>query len=297
MIGTQLIEELVQSVALSHRIKNHPRVSLLLLAAPESGKTTISTAANCQHVCRIALISGRSILREIREHPKTEFILFNDLASIRALSPSASALLITLLNQLTQNERGIVGFAGKDTEQITREIGIIGCIPYGIFVDHRARWKEMGFVSRMIPFAYSYSAELIAEIKNSVDNDVHFSTTIPRSPMPRVMRNPVTATVPGAITRSVRALADARSASLKQIGIRLLKNYHALIRAHALLKHRTTVNETDLVFLRAVDSYVSITECRELQPELRHVNRSQSKGAAHGKANQRITDTPIHTGR
>jgi len=281
MIGTQLIEELVQSVALSHCIKHHPRVSLLLLAAPESGKTTISTAANCQHVCRIALISGRSILREIREHPKTEFILFNDLASIRALSPSASALLITLLNQLTQNERGIVGFAGKETEQITREVGIIGCIPFGIFADHRARWKEMGFVSRMIPFAYSYSPELIAEIKNSVDGGVHFSTTNPNAPMPRIAKKPVTVTVPKHITRSIRALADARSTSLKQIGIRLLKNYHALIRAHALLQRRTDVDESDLIFLRAVDSYVSITECRELQPERRQPR--QPRGSSHGK--------------
>jgi hypothetical protein len=292
MIGTQLIEELVQSVALSHRIRNHPRVSLLLLAAPESGKTTISTAANCQHVCRIAMISGRSILREIKEHPETEFILFNDLASIRALSPTATALLITLLNQLTQNERGIVAFAGKESEQITREIGIIGCIPFSIFTDHRARWHSMGFVSRMIPFAYSYSAELIADIKNSVDNDVHASTTIPRAPMPRIVKKPVAISVPSSITRSVRALADARSASLKQIGIRLLKNYHALIRSHALLQHRTTVNEDDLIFLRAVDTYVSITQCRELSPELRRVNAHSRKGMVqHGKT--RIADSPL----
>jgi len=277
MIGTRLVEELVQSVALSHRIKHHPRVSLLLLAAPESGKTTISTAANCQHVCRIALISGRSILREIREHPKTEFILFNDLASIRALSPSASALLITLLNQLTQNERGLVGFAGKDTEQITREIGIIGCIPFGIFADHRARWREMGFVSRMIPFAYQYSAELIAQIKNSVDDERHASTLIPRHAMPRgAGKHPIAITMGRSYTASVRALADARSADLKQIGIRLLKNYHALIRAHALLQKRTAVANIDLEFLRAVDQYVSITTCRELTPESHPVSRRAS---------------------
>jgi hypothetical protein len=284
MIGTQLIEELVQSVALSHCIKHHPRVSLLLLAAPESGKTTISTAANCQHVCRIALISGRSILREIREHPKTEFILFNDLASIRALSPSASALLITLLNQLTQNERGLVGFAGKDTEQITREVGIIGCIPFGIFADHRARWKEMGFVSRMIPFAYSYSPELIAEIKNSVDGGVHLSTTNPNAPMPRIAKKPIAVNVPKHITRSIRALTDARSTSLK--------NYHALIRSHALLKKRTEVDESDLIFLRAVDSYVSITECRELQPERRQPHTP--RGSHHGKAKHPHTERTAH---
>jgi len=101
MIGTALVESLVQAVALSHRIKGYSRVSLLLLAAPESGKTTIATAATCEHVARVAMISGRSVLKEMADHPKTEFLLFNDLSAVKAMSFTAVNLLIVLLNQLT----------------------------------------------------------------------------------------------------------------------------------------------------------------------------------------------------
>jgi hypothetical protein len=264
MIGTQLIESLVQSVALSHLIKDYPRVSTLLLASPESGKTTVATAANCKHVCRVAVISGRSILKELTDHPETEFLLFNDLSTIRAMAAPAVALLIGILNQLTQEgETGLVAFAGKSTEHIDRTIGVIGSIPYKTFSDHRAKWKEVGFISRMIPFAYKYPTELIATIKDSIDTGVHGTKLKPHRNLPKIKRS-IRIRMNASLTRSVRNLADARSAEMNQHGIRMLRNYHSLIRSHALLHRRTDVTSEDLEFLRCVDRHVSITECRQL---------------------------------
>lgn len=264
MIGTRLIEELVQSVALTHQIKGYKRVSTLFLAAPESGKTTIASASAAHHVCNIAVISGRSIMKEVKDHPETEFLLFNDLSAVRALSPSAVGLLVVLLNQFTQDERGIVAFAGKESEKIERGIGIIGCMPFRTFADHRSRWKEMGFVSRMLPFAYEYPDELIAEIKDAIDDGSHTSRVKPHQKMPKPRRAAVTVTMNATLTKELRRIADARAKTLGQLGIRLLHNYHSLIRAHALLCNRREVNRDDMVFLRAVDSFVSITKCTPL---------------------------------
>lgn len=266
MIGTKLIEEFVQSVALTHRIKGYKRCSTLLIAAPESGKTTITTAANCPHVTPIAVMSGRSVLKEVNENEDCEFLLFNDLTSIRAMSTPASALLVVFLNQLTQDERGKVAFAGKESDEIKRAIGLIACIPYDTFSDHRSKWKEMGFISRMIPFAYSYDAEIVAEIKNSIDTGTHESKRKPRKGMPKSKKDDqqIAIFMDAKSTASVRALADERSGSLGQIGIRLLSSYHSLIRAHALLFNRRRVSKDDLVFLRGVDRHVSTSECTSL---------------------------------
>lgn len=264
MIGTQLVEELVQSVALTHRIRGFDRASLLMLAAPESGKTTIATAANCLHVRRVAVMSGLSIVLEINNHKEIEFLLFNDLTSVRALSPSASNLLINMLNQLVQDERGEIAFAGKQRMRIERPAGIIGCITMKTFTDHRARWKEMGFISRMIPFAYEYGDELIAEIKDSIDSGHHHLKTRPLAKMPKTRQQQHAVAMTAERTRIVRRIADARAKQLGQLGIRLLKNYHVLIRAHALLMKRSEVTDDDVRFLRQVDSYVSITQCKPL---------------------------------
>ena len=266
MLGTSLIEELVQSVALSHQIKGHKRVSALLMAAPESGKTTIATAADCAHIRRVAMISGRSILQQIKDNPEIEFLLFNDLSSVRAMSQSAVNFLIVILNQVTQDEVGIVAFAGKEVEEIKRPLGIIGCIPFDTFRDHRAKWKELGFISRMLPFAYQYPTTLIATIKDGIDNGAARLNASPTRKMPKSGKKLYTVRMNSTITRHVRHLADERSESLGQLGIRLLQNYHCLIRARALLHKRDDVIADDLKFLRAVDSHVSITECRSLEP-------------------------------
>ena len=263
MIGTSLPEHLVQSVALSHLIKGHRRCSLLMLAAPESGKTTITSAASAKHVERVAVISGRSVLKAVNGSEETEFLLFNDLSAIRAMSAPAVNLLVTILNQLTQDERGIVSFAGKEVEEIKRPVGIIGCIPFQTFTDHRARWKELGFISRMVPFAYRYDDELVAEIKDSIDAGAHSSRVKAAKKMPKSSRE-VTITMSDPLTKELRRIADAKAATLGQLGIRLLQNYHVLVRSHALLHGRRAVTRDDLAFIRQVNAFVSVTECKPL---------------------------------
>ena len=263
MVGTALVESLVQSIALTHLIRDHHRVSLLLLAAPESGKTTIATAATSRHVVRVAIITGRSVVRELQTNPHLEFLLFNDLSAVRAMSASAVNLLVTILNQVTQDERGLIAFAGKETEQIERACGIIGCMPFKTFRDHRARWRELGFISRMIPFAYSYPAELVATIKDRID-DAAPRTKTRRGALPRRGRRPIAIAMSTRLTKQLRHLSDARASSLGQIGLRLLQNYHALVRGHALLSDRHAVTSADLDWLRLVDQHVSIDTCRPL---------------------------------
>ena len=260
LIGTSLVENLVQAVALSHLVAQCSRVGVLLLASPESGKTTIATAAECEHVKRIAVITARSIM-QLTSEKSIEYLLFNDMAVVRSLSKSTSALLINTLNQVTQGEYGEAMFAGQTVYKIERQLGIIGCLPFNIFSDKRSHWHQMGFISRMLPFAYSYDEELIATIKDGIDRGK--SQSKPRT-MPDIKPNQITITMSDKYTRIVRGLADSKAKQLDQIGIRLLKNYHTLIRAHALKNHRRTVTSADVDFLRAVDSYISITECKPL---------------------------------
>jgi hypothetical protein len=261
LIGTSLAEDFVQSIALSHLVADHSRIGALLLASPESGKTTIATAAECKHVKRIAVITARSIM-QLTAEKGTEFLLFNDLAVVKSLSKSTTALLINTLNQVTQGEFGEAMFAGQTTYKIERQLGVIGCLPFRVFADRRSHWHQMGFISRMLPFAYSYNAELVMAIKDGIDNGKPRNTP---KPMPVIKsEEPIRVRMTDKQTRIVRALADAKAAELDQIGIRLLKSYHTLIRSHAIRNHRNVVNETDLQFLRSIDSYISITECKPL---------------------------------
>lgn len=261
LVGTSLVEDLVQSVACSHLIAGCDRLGLLLLAAPENGKTTIATAAECEHVKRIAVITARSVMA-LTAVKGVEFLLFNDLSVIKALSKATTALLVNTLNQVTQGETGEAMFAGQSTFKIERQLGIIGCMPFKIFNDRRSHWHQQGFISRMLPFSYSYDAELVATIKDGIDKG---RARVKPRVMPALDHDdPVTVAITSPQVRSVRALADEKARELDQVGIRLLKNYHALVRAHALRDGRKKVIAADLDFLRAVNRYISITECHPL---------------------------------
>lgn len=260
LIGTSLVEDLVQTVALSHLVTGRDRIGLLLLAAPESGKTTIATAAECVHVKRVVVVTARSVMQMVEE-PGIEFLLFNDLAVVRSLSKSTTALLINTLNQVTQGETGEARFAGQTIYKLERQLGIIACMPFKVFVDRRSHWRDMGFVSRMLPFAYEYDAELIVGIKDGIDKGKRFEP----SRLPAAIPAARSIAINSSQTRNIRAIADARAVKLGQIGIRLLKNYHSLVRSHALRHGRKKVTNDDLDFLREVDKYVSVDECRPLE--------------------------------
>jgi hypothetical protein len=261
LVGTELVEDLVQSVALSHLVDERDRIGLLLLASPENGKTTIATAAECEHVKRIAVITARSIM-QLTAQKGVEFLLFNDLSVVRALSKATTALLINTLNQVTQGETGEAMFAGQHVFKIERQLGVIGCLPFKVFTDRRSHWHQMGFISRMLPFSYSYNAELIATIKDGID--AGRSRVAPKKMPSQKDAEPIKIAMCAKHTKAVRALADAKSASLDQIGIRMLKHYHTLIRSHALRHGRKQTSDVDLEFLRIVDTYISITECKPL---------------------------------
>jgi len=181
------------------------------------------------------------------------------MASIRSLSRASMALLINTLNQVVQGEKGKAMFAGREEIKIERQIGVIGCLPFKFFSDQRYQWAHMGFVSRMLPFAYSYSADLIAVIKDGIDKGRMKSEP---SKMPTLKARSIN--MSPSYVAAVRAIADSRAVTLGQIGIRLLKHYHTLIRAHALRHGRSSVTRDDLDFLRAVDGFISVTECRPL---------------------------------
>ena len=113
----------------------------------------------------------------------------------------------------------------------------------------------------MLPFAYSYNAELVATIKDGIDA----GNGKPKpKPMPKTPEKSVNIRMGEKHTKSVRALSDAKAAVLKQVGIRLLNHYHTLVRAHALRHGRIVVDDSDIEFLRAVDSYISISDCKPL---------------------------------
>lgn len=85
--------------------------------------------------------------------------------------------------------------------------------------------------------------------------------------MPRGGKRQTTVVLNPKFTKEVRRIADARATAEGLIGIRLLQNYHCLVRAHAISFKRATVTRDDMDFLRAIDAFVSTRKCLALNGE------------------------------
>lgn len=265
MLGTELLEELVQTCATSWRT-GHP-VSLVLIADPESGKTSVTEAAGTKNrIVRITVTTGIGIVRELDRNAKARVIVVNDLSMLKGLNSRAAYMLIQIFNGFT--EEGLHAIAmprGKKINLKSRKGVLILCITTESFAHSRRDWFSYGFLSRCIPFCYEYSSDLCVRIKNGIDTDDRETMKRPE-PMQEEKAHPVSIPKPERI--DIRKIADRRGSILAEKGLRLLKNYRNLCRAHALLKHRSAVDTSDVDFLYRVDQYVHYTESRTLGSEL-----------------------------
>lgn len=261
---TSILEETIKTCFLTAHLLEHDPISLLLVAAPESGKTTIILKNPCHSAIAITDITGRGLQKLCTVKPEIRHIIINDLIAVSSHKPSVSQYTMAMLNAMT--EEGIQTVVTPETiEKFEKSSGrraIISSITIDILRDGRKWWNKIGFTSRMLPFSYRLSSSTVIAIKSKIDGDVKRSTIGEEIPIPKSIR-PILFS--DAMAKECRFISDERSHQLGEIGIRRLKQYRAMTRAHALLFGRHEVCKIDIDFIAAMDKFVSFTECREVE--------------------------------
>lgn len=265
MIGVQLVQDLCDCVVLSHRVDKFDPISVLLVAGPETGKSTISS--NTAKVPIMAMVTGVGLRKWIKENPETHTIVLNDMSFLNGLGSRTVILLNSLLNQyMTDSSKAMTTAMPKETETTTpgRCINLIGCIPSQIFRKYRKSWKEDGFQSRLLLFNYDYPEKLTIEIKNGVDAGKMHNMRERAQTEVAVPDKAITVQCSDKIQSMVRELSDRRAELiLKEKGIRLLSHYNSLIRSRTLLRIQSrkhlpaVVSMDDLDFLVQIDQHVN----------------------------------------
>lgn len=261
MIGTELLRELVECVILTGRIIDIDPVSLLLIAAPESGKTSIVLERPCNAIEAFADVTGRGLHQIIKEKGKEiTHIVINDLVAVLSHRQSVNKYTISQLNAYT--EEGINALAtpmGVERYNGHARGGVIASLTLDLAKDARMWWNKVGFTSRMLPFCYYYPNELNIKIKDSIDlvrGRKQKKTALKPFVIPAKARS---ISYPEKFAKDVRRCADMRSQVMKEDGKRRLKQYHALVQSHALWRstQKPQVTEAEIDFLYAIDRYVS----------------------------------------
>ncbi len=232
-------------------IENVPKPnSLLIIARPESGKTEVLKKFVCEENKNIAYFSDvtaygieRDYLAKI-ESREIRHIVIPDLLKPLSRKQSTVKTFITTINGLI--EEGIATISTYATQRVTKshvKCGIVTAITTSELRDQRHSWGRIGFLSRIIPFSYSYGMETVRRVFDSIlglryqnqrNIELHVPETDRKITLPRKYAR--------AILPSTTAIAQAQ----RTYGFRLQKQFQALLQASALEKGRTSVNSRDV---------------------------------------------------
>lgn len=267
MIGVEKVRELVETVIMTGKVKGVNPISLLLIAAPESGKTSIVLSKDCTNVHAFSDITGRGIHLAIKDNKEITHFVINDMVAVLSHRQSVNKYTISVLNAMT--EEGISDIASPaGIEKFPDEKrGVITSLTTDLVSDSRNWWNKIGFASRMLPFCYSYPEALIVKIKDAIDhnNIVTKKGDAKKENFP-TPKESIKVIYDEKLAKEVRRTADIRCMILEEQGMRRLKQYHALVQAHALLRHRIKpeVLELDIEWLQDIDMYVTYDKPRHL---------------------------------
>jgi hypothetical protein len=268
MIRVQPLRDLISMSIASAYLKNERSVSLLVIAKPESGKTTMLTsfAVNngVAYLSDITYTGIVNLLGDIQDG-KIKTILIPDMLKALGRKEATVENLITLLNALI--EEGIKTISTynyyKEFEKFVR-CNIIAAITSTDWFLKKATLGSTGFLSRVVPFSYNYSYEdveaIFKEIIEGRGNNIEFEKlrigrvgktgkeiVLPFEFGERIKEN----IVKKVVERVNRALG------LDVYGFRLQRNLQALAKASALLRGDDTVREEDVKKLEYISEWIN----------------------------------------
>ncbi len=230
-------------------VKDAKANSLLIIAKPESGKTEAMKKFIANK--NVAYISDATAFGIERDYiPKIEtgeirHIIIPDLLKPLSRKESTVKTFITMMNALI--EEGIASVATYASHRVSDKhvkCGIITAITDQELRDQRHSWGRVGFLSRVIPFSYSYSIESVKKIfEYIVGLDYLEEQDIELKRIPKEDRKiKLPHRFAQAILPSTTTIAQASHA----YGFRLQKQFQSLLQASALERGRSSVNSKDV---------------------------------------------------
>lgn len=264
LMGFELLREIVGSTILTGRLKNHNPLSLLLIAPPERGKTSIVLERNAESVAAFSDCTGKGIQDMCLHHPEISHFVLTDMITVTSHRSSVVRYTISVLNAMTEEGLQGIAFPGQVTTFQNGRRAIIGCLTPTAVNDQRTWWSRSGFASRMLPFSFEHSEDMTLKIKNHIENNHHAVNKIEKSKTEikiKIPKEPVIITVPEERIREIRNMADSKAKELDEKGYRRLKQFITLACGHALFRTGKTgkVEKEDTIFLLHIQPYISYT--------------------------------------
>lgn len=262
LLGANLLRELTETVILSGKVINTSPISLLLIAPPESGKTSVVLDRPCKAAFPLCDVTGRGLMQLCKLSPEITHFIINDLVTVMAHKPTVNRYTLSIINAMTEEGIAAVAFPGTIETFAHGKRAIIACLTCTLAKDQRSWWNRSGLSSRMFPFCFDHSAALTIRIRQAINSDRHDKIS-EEFLLPEKAADVL---IPKNLIEPISRIAEAKAQEFSEKGYRRLKQYRTLAKAHALWRSPKArlVTNADVNFLLTVSAYVSYTKVKPL---------------------------------
>lgn len=161
MVGLEQVIDLVTAVLWSGQVEGERPLSLILVAPPGSGKTSVLELVECETAKFFSDFTSREVKSALGENASLTHLMLGDFLSLFGHSKGTVKLSINLVSRLTGDTIRQKPWTGEEIKP--KKMGLITAIPPDDLNKReiRSHVRSGGFASRFIMAKYNYSQEAI----------------------------------------------------------------------------------------------------------------------------------------
>lgn len=261
MINMDKLHKAVEYILWTGWIKNERPISLIIISKPESGKTSaIDKFKENNGVVYFNDVTPWGLVKELYKYKDLKkpinHIMIPDFLNIMAKSQTSSRALIHFFNSGMEEGISKVQTYGIQVEMPESvKFGVITAITVEEFRLRAKKWQNIGMLSRMIPFTYKYSIKGAQEVLESIFKQTYHNEEPNRIIFPKEL---VEVQLSEEIAKKMLPYSIRLANWEKLYGFRHQKQLQTLLKAVALSKGKTIVDDEDLKDLQSVAEYFNL---------------------------------------
>lgn len=245
LINVGSLRKMIECALISPYVKDEKPLSLLIVAKPESGKTSVMKLyRQNKGVIYVSDCTAYGITRDILPNMtsgEVKTLIIPDLLTPLSKSTKTRQSFVAFLNNLIEEGVAKITTYATTWDKDVRA-NIITAVTDEALRDARHDWAKMGFLSRFIIFSYSYNTSTVVEILNHY-SEHGLNLEKVECPLPE---EEVDIGLPREVADKLNPIAMRIGEQFKLYGLRAKINFRCLLKCLAYRNKARTV--TDLEF-------------------------------------------------
>lgn len=253
MYGLDLLERTITLCLYSPYVCEEKPLSLLIIAKSGSGKSSVLEKFGNNAGVRILNQGTRYGMYTMigNDGYSLKHFIIPDLSIVLGSHPGIAGDLIGLID--TMVEEGISNISTYHFNKIfdpRLKIGLLTAVSDKDFNAHKSRLKKVGFVSRFIPFSYTYDKNTLEKVLGYIEEGSILKEKGVKLDLPK---EPVVVECEAKYVRQFREFA----LNAQDWETRFLVQMRILLKSCALVHGRSKVNEEDVVEILKLVIYLN----------------------------------------